>query len=226
DLSSNSNLSSIWCEDLTKLQTFSLYSTSNLSTVTLTNLAVRSVTITNSKLSSIFLSNLQYLTSLDLSSNPLLTRSILLNELPNVLTLDLSNCQFDSFPEEYLILQSLTTLKLNNNKLTSLPLTISDDLSNLKYIYLERNQFTHLPQPPLVHVKELYMTDNLLTNLNGISGYKSLEKLVLNYNLIGSIPVEIVGISNTLMSLTMTNNPLKHVANQFANMRRMQLLDA
>ncbi|CAM4955970.1 unnamed protein product [Rotaria socialis] len=113
-------------------------------------------------------------------------------DAPRMKHLDLFHCQFTSFPVSILTLTSLEILNMQYNKLSSLPVTISTDLADLKVLTLASNQLKgNIIQPPLIYLRELDMSSNSLTIVDDIGEYRLLEKLVLDSNAIKSIAVEL-----------------------------------
>lgn len=87
--------------------------------------------------------------------------------------------------------QNLQALKLNENKLTDLPLTISITLTRLE---LKENKFTLIPQIvfSLENLITLILTDNKITEIPPtISNLTNLEYLYLSNNNISVVPQSI-----------------------------------
>ncbi|CAM2712077.1 unnamed protein product [Rotaria socialis] len=113
------------------------------------------------------------------------------------------------------------------NKLSSLPVTISTDLADLKVLTLASNQLKgNIIQPPLIYLRELDMSSNSLTIVDGIGEYRLLEKLVLDSNAIKSIAVEIMKLSTVLQSLSIRSNQLTSIPHSLTNMRALQYIYA
>ncbi|CAF3075641.1 unnamed protein product [Rotaria sp. Silwood2] len=227
-INSNQELTSITAKNVTTLRFLSIYNADQLKAANFTNLTdVTSVTLSqHPALESISLADLPRLTAVYINENPHL-QTLLFTNTPQVNQIDLSNCQLTSFPISILTLTSLTTLKMPFNQLSSLPTTISTDLPKLTVLDLSNNRFQgNIIQPPLIYVSELYLANNLLTTLNGIREYKSLQKLVLDYNRITVIPLEIMKISPILQYLWITSNPLSTIPYTMTNMRSLKSIFA
>ncbi|CAF3460811.1 unnamed protein product [Rotaria socialis] len=148
-------------------------------------------------------------------------------DAPRMKHLDLLHCRLTSFPVSILTLTSLEILNMQYNKLSSLPVTISTDLADLKVLTLASNQLKgNIIQPPLIYLRELDMSSNSLTIVDGIGEYRLLEKLVLDSNAIKSIAVEIMKLSTVLQSLSIRSNQLSSIPHSLTNMRALQYIYA
>ena len=101
-------------------------------------------------------------------------------------SLDLSNNQLSSLPQEIGKLTSLQSLDLSSNQLSSLPQEIVK-LTSLQSLYLSYNQLSSLPQ----EIVEL----------------TSLQSLDLSYNQLSSLPPEIVKLEQ-LKTIDLRGNPI------------------
>jgi Leucine-rich repeat (LRR) protein len=111
-------------------------------------------------------------------------------------------------------------LLLPSNQLYPLPSTLSTDLPNLKILSPVSNRFQgQLMQPALIYVRELYINNNSLATLDK---YQSLQILTLNSNEISQISTDIMSLSSTLQSLSITSNPLIDIPYSMTNMRSSQ----
>ncbi|CAF3694475.1 unnamed protein product [Rotaria sordida] len=200
-ITDSAQLKSIILKKFSKLNTFELYSLSNLELVSFENTPV--------------------LSTVTIKTSPQL-KTISFVDVPSIKNLDLSGCQLTTFPESILTLKSLEKLVMTSNQLSTLPLTLSTDLPNLRILNLVNNKLQgNIFQPPLVYVRELYLSNNSLTSIDGIGKHKSLQRLELDYNRISSIPLEIMKLSPTLMRMTITYNPLNHIPFAMTNMRSL-----
>ena len=209
-------LQNLYLDDAKLLKTIKLKTASSLSTIQF---------ISSLNLESVTFENLPLLNSVKVITSPLL-KTILFYDVPSINTIDLTGCQLKTFPESLLTLKSLTTLTLTSNQLSSLPSTLSDDLPNLKILYLVNNNFQgNIFQTPLIYIRELYLNNNTFTSIDGIGEYKSLQQLEMNFNQISTIPLEILKLTSILTKLSFNNNQLfKGVPYQLANMRSLTSL--
>ncbi|CAF4396717.1 unnamed protein product, partial [Rotaria magnacalcarata] len=103
---------------------------------------------------------------------------------------------------------------------------MSADLPDLKILNLANNRFKGTTiRPPLVYLRELDMSFNSLTTLDGIGEYRPLEILVLYSNAIKSIAVEIMKLSTVLQSLCIRSNQLSSIPYSTTNMRALKFID-
>src|SRR3989338_3553282 len=105
--------------------------------------------------------------------------------------LDLRSSNIISLPDELLLLTSLQTLNLYNNRLTSIPDNLGYLLTNLLYLRLNCNQLTSIPDSlgQLDSLVKLSLDDNRLTSVpDSLGQLKSLRKLYLNNNRLTSVP--------------------------------------
>ncbi len=152
----------------------SIFSTTDCSTVTSTQLAIiSSLELANQNLSSLQSDDFEKLTSLE--------------EL-NLFDNDLTRLPRGVFDD----LTSLTHLRLYNNDLTTLPDDVFDDLTSLEHIRLNNNQLEWLPPdlfegPPL---KTLHLESNdplACIHASQFDGLSSLTLLRLNGTQLGNI---------------------------------------
>ena len=110
-------------------------------------------------------------------------------------------------------LSNLKDLYLNRNDLSSLPEDIFDGLSNLEALYLTRNDLSSLPEDTfdgLSKLQNLYLNQNDLSSLpeDIFDGLSNLEDLYLSQNNLSSLSEDIFdGLSN-LEALHLTQNDL------------------
>ncbi|CAF0835726.1 unnamed protein product [Rotaria sordida] len=223
-ISSNTELVSLDIENLSSLQTISITNSAQLKNITLKKFSrLDSLQLNSlSNLELISFENAPLLSTITITSSPRL-KTISFFDLPSIKNLDLSGCQLTTFPESILKLKSLTKLVMTSNQLSALPLTLSTDLPYLQVLNLVNNKFQeNIFQPPLVYIRELYLSNNSLTSIDGIGNYKSLQQLELNFNKISSIPLEIMKLSSTLTGITINYNLLNRIPYPMANMRSLK----
>ncbi|CAF1007321.1 unnamed protein product [Didymodactylos carnosus] len=201
----------------------------NLNTLKLNDLSYLSAiqVSKNPQLTTVTLINLSFLSVLDLSMNLNLTE-LTVDNLQKLYSLDLSYCQLEIFPETILKLSSLEILRLQYNRLTSLPEQLSTSLPKLKVLYLSSNKFQGqlpLKLPVLANLKELYLSRNQLTTLETIGQYQQLSILNADFNNITAIPMEIMQLLLTLQNLDLHQNSLTSVPYQMSNMAKLQTLN-
>jgi internalin A len=133
---------------------------------------------------------------------------ILLNLESKPSSLDLSSLGLAQLPPSIGQLESLTTLNLDNNQLTTLPSPIAK-LGNLKWLYLSRNKLLQIP-PEIGQLHSLiflYLNNNHLTELpSEIEKLRSLQLLDLRRNQLVKLPIEITELGS-LEKLYLHDNP-------------------
>jgi Leucine-rich repeat (LRR) protein len=156
---------------------------------------------------------LETLTNLNLSCNMLTCLpSCFGTYLRNLVLLILSNNQLETIPS-LSNCASLTSLYINDNRLTALPEGI-DTLTQLEVINASGNELTYLPENigQLTNIRELKLSRNKLSSLPasfvGLSGLIYLE---LNYNEFTNIPDEIHALP-LLFTAYMNNNKIRNAA--------------
>ncbi|WP_158848522.1 leucine-rich repeat-containing protein kinase family protein [Algibacter sp. L1A34] len=154
-------------------------------------------------------------------------------------------CGLEEFPEEIISLsETLEVLDLSDNKLTSLPESISQ-LKNLRIIFFARNNFTEFPKvlakcpnlnmigfksnqiktlpekafPPLLNW--LILTDNKIEKLpKSIGDCTLLQKCALAGNLIEELPIEMKACVN-LELIRFSANQLKSIPEWFFELPKL-----
>lgn len=127
--------------------------------------------------------------------------------------------QISKFPQ-------LTTLALNANDLTMLPLVLGD-LSNLKKLNLGDNQFNVFPRVicTLFKLEELFLDENQLSSIpEEIGELTNLNILDLNHNQFTAFPNPI-GRLSSLEILYLSNNALETLSDPIGNLTNLSKLD-
>lgn len=126
------------------------------------------------------------LKKINLSNNKFELDDSFIDIFPNLTDIVLRECFLTKIPESFSKLSQLTVLNLGNNKLSSLP----DSLSNtIEHLNLENNVFTVIPKciHSLIHLRELDLSDNAIQNITDLMNLKDLRKLYMTNNIIESI---------------------------------------
>ncbi len=130
-------------------------------------------------------------------------------------SLDLNNLRINELTglREIEHIESVTTIRLDHNRLTSLPQEIFHGLNRLYQLHLDNNQLTTLPQEifqGLNSLQELYLGNNQLTTLpKGIfQGLNSLQLLYLDNIRLTTLPQGIFQGLDRLGLLHLGNNQL------------------
>jgi leucine-rich repeat protein SHOC2 len=223
-VNSNKQLSSISMENIPLIESLSINYAESLKAMTFKNLNSLNAFNSTSYYALEFVSfeNTPWLTVINLSGNSRF-QTVSFTNAPRMKQLDLSSCQFTSFPSSILTLTSLEILNMQSNQLSLLPPTLSTDLPNLKVLNLANNRFQgNIIQPPLLYIRELDMSRNSLTTLDSISEYGLLERLLLDGNQIKSISLDIMKISPILQFLSIQANQLSSIPYSMVNMRSLK----
>ncbi|XP_051259246.1 leucine-rich repeat-containing protein 40 [Dicentrarchus labrax] len=154
------------------------------------------------------LGQLENLTELDLSNNHL-------NDLPSSLgcliclqKLNLCNNKLSCLPDSLAQLTNVKLLDCSNNQLTDIPASLSEMLA-MEQLYLRHNKLCLLPKLPAPVLKELYVGNNQIEQLEmeQLACLTAISLLELRDNKIKTLPEEITLLS-TLTRLDLTNNDI------------------
>ena len=109
--------------------------------------------------------------------------------------------------------KKLDTLDLIRKQIQRIPSGLDKfDLSNLKFLYLEGNIISFLPEdffPSLASLEWLDLRNNTLCEIpRNIGEHKKLKTLLLGRNQLKFLPAEL-GLVKTLTGLNLSDNPLK-----------------
>uniref|UniRef100_A0A669DUI5 Leucine-rich repeat-containing protein 40 n=1 Tax=Oreochromis niloticus TaxID=8128 RepID=A0A669DUI5_ORENI len=168
---------------------------------------------------------LENLRSLTLQQNLLENLPEDLGQLVNLTELDVSSNQLKSLPSSFGCLVSLQKVNLchnqlsglpdnvklldcSDNQLTEIPASLSEMLA-LEQLYLRHNKLRLLPKLPAPALKELYVGNNQIEQLQTeqLSCLSAISLLELRNNKIKIVPEEITLLS-TLTRLDLTNNDI------------------
>lgn len=175
---------------------------------TLKNL--RSLTLQQNQMESLpeELGQLENLTELDVSNNHLMALPSTLGCLSCLQKLNLNHNKLSSLPDSLAQLKNVKLLDCSNNQLTDIPVSLSEMLA-LEQLYLRHNKLHLLPQLPAPSLKELYVGNNQIEQLEAeqLSSLTAISLLELRDNKIKSLPEQITLLS-TLTRLDLTNNDI------------------
>ena len=172
------------------------------------------------------ISNLKYLSELDLSWNQLNSLPDNFGNLQNLVNLELDDNQLSSLPDNFGNLQNLSDLFLNSNQLSSLPESFGN-LQSLSDFDLSWNQLTSLPESfgNLQSLSNLSLSDNQLSSLpENFGNLQSLSDLGLSDNQLSSLP-ESFGNLQSLYRLYLSNNQLSSLPESFGNLQSLNRLN-
>ncbi|MEZ0485070.1 leucine-rich repeat domain-containing protein [Fibrella aquatica] len=163
-----------------------------------------------------------------------------LGKLSRLTRLSASKCELTSLPASIGQLTSLTSLSVDTNQLTALPASVGQ-LTALKQLNVSLNQLTSLAGElgtlpnlkiiaafgnsigrfpvHLIHVQDLYLSNNQLTTLPGSIGVmKHLRQLFIDENPITALPNEIEQL-DSLRTLVLGGNQLTTLPSSIGSLR-------
>ncbi|XP_069574606.1 leucine-rich repeat-containing protein 40 [Brachyistius frenatus] len=154
------------------------------------------------------LGQLENLTELDLSTNRLRVLPSGLGRLGALQKVNLCHNQLTCLPDSLAQLTNVKLLDCSNNQLTDIPASLSEMVS-LEQLYLRHNKLRLLPQLPVPCLKELYVGNNQIEQLEAeqLASLSAISLLELRDNKIRVLPEQIAGLS-TLTRLDLANNDI------------------
>ncbi len=171
-----------------------------------------------------------------------------LTQISSLVSLELTENDLTSLPDNFFHLSNLQHLNLGHNKLTNLPM-IFGNLTRLQTLYLHRNQLESLPESfghlsDLLHLniennqlrtlpesfgklhnlRELFLVNNQLQELPESFGHlHSLQKLFLRDNQLRTLPESFWQLHN-LRELSLWNNQLQSLPERIGQLQQLQRL--
>lgn len=154
------------------------------------------------------LGQLVNLTELDVSSNQLKSLPSSFGCLVSLQKVNLCHNQLSGLPDSLARLTNVKLLDCSDNQLTEIPASLSEMLA-LEQLYLRHNKLRLLPKLPAPALKELYVGNNQIEQLQTeqLSCLSAISLLELRNNKIKIVPEEITLLS-TLTRLDLTNNDI------------------
>lgn len=154
------------------------------------------------------LGQLENLTELDLSDNQLKGLPSSFGCLISLQKVNLCHNQLSRLPDSLAQLTNVKLLDCSNNQLTEIPESLSEMLA-LEQLYLRHNKLRLLPKLPAPALKELYIGNNQIEQLQTeqLSCLTAISLLELSNNKIKMVPEQITLLS-TLTRLDLTNNDI------------------
>lgn len=141
----------------------------------------------------------------------------------NLVEIFLDNCFLETVPVDIGVLVSLENVWLSSNKLSTLPTTVKY-LSNVVGIWLNDNAFTRLPPLPL-NIETVYLFNNPLSSISGISNYPAITKLSLQECSLTALPDEVSRLKH-LRVLECHNNAITELPASLGVLPHLQHLSA
>uniref|UniRef100_G3NBF2 Leucine rich repeat containing 40 n=1 Tax=Gasterosteus aculeatus aculeatus TaxID=481459 RepID=G3NBF2_GASAC len=175
---------------------------------TLKNLC--SITLQQNQLESLpdEMGQLEKLTHLDLSHNHLKGLPVSLGHLSCLQKLNVCHNELSCLPASLAQLTNVKLLDFSNNQLTDIPATLSE-MPALEQLYLRHNKLRVLPKLVAPTLKELYVGNNRIEEMETelLTSLTAISVLELRDNKIKILPEEITSL-NTLTRLDLTNNDI------------------
>ncbi|KAM7012999.1 leucine-rich repeat-containing protein 40 [Tautogolabrus adspersus] len=191
---------------------------------TLKNL--RSLTLQQNQLESLpeDLGILENLTELDLSNNNLKGLPSSLGHLTCLQKLNLCHNKLSCLPDSLAKLISVKLLDCSNNQLTDIPASLSE-MPVLEQIYLRHNKLRLLPKLTAPMLKELYVGNNQIEQLETeqLACLTAISLLELRDNKIKALPEQIT-LMSTLTRLDLTNNDISTLPASLSLLPNLQVL--
>ncbi|XP_068565455.1 leucine-rich repeat-containing protein 40 isoform X2 [Cebidichthys violaceus] len=195
---------------------------------TLKNLC--SITLQQNQLESLpdELGHLENLTQLDLSNNHLKGLPSSVGRLIRLQKLNLCHNNLSCLPATLAQLTNVKLLDCSNNQLTDIPASLSDMLA-LEQLYLRHNKLCLLPKLLAPALKELYVGNNSIEQLETeqeteqLACLTAISLLELRDNKIKILPEQITSLS-TLTRLDLTNNDITTLPASLSLLPNLKLL--
>ncbi|KAM8888929.1 leucine-rich repeat-containing protein 40 isoform 2-T2 [Synchiropus picturatus] len=148
------------------------------------------------------------LTELDVSNNQLSVLPSSLGHLTCLQKLHLQHNKLSCLPESLVQLTGVKVLDCSNNQITDIPPSLSK-MKALEQLYLRHNKIHSLPQLPAPSLKEFYIGNNQIEQLESeqLSSLSVISVLELRDNKIKSLPDQITAL-HSLSRLDLTNNDI------------------
>uniref|UniRef100_A0A3P8QL91 Leucine rich repeat containing 40 n=1 Tax=Astatotilapia calliptera TaxID=8154 RepID=A0A3P8QL91_ASTCA len=160
------------------------------------------------------LGQLANLTELDASSNQLKSLPSSFGCLVSLQKVNLCHNQLSGLPDSLARLTNVKLLDCSDNQLTEIPESLSEMLA-LEQLYLRHNKLRFLPKLPAPALKELYVGNNQIEQLQTeqLSCLTAISLLELRNNKIKIVPEEITLLSTLTPFSMMTHSSLSLLPN-------------
>ncbi|XP_071961374.1 uncharacterized protein [Antedon mediterranea] len=173
----------------------------------------------------------QWVTILDLSENRIssVDKSVF-SELVSLTGLNLAENQLTSVPQLGTVLQNLTTLILNHNRISSIDGAAIAMFPNMETLDLNFNEFTVIRNgsfPAINNIQRLYMNSNKISSIyeNAMINLTHLKTLKLNKNSVKKLPKDMFEPLANLTILELNKNRLRKVESlTFLKLKKLRVL--
>ena len=149
-------------------------------------------------------------------------RSYTFDMLQSLTELKLNDLKLSSLPNSIVCLQNLRKLDLSNNDFVEIPPVVCK-LNNLEKLKMSYNKIKQIPSlKSLLHLKSLILENNRIEEIPAtIAELTNLNNLDLDFNLIKEIPKELCTLP-FLGHLYLRNNFIKEVPDEVCNLKELE----
>eukprot|EP01103_Thecamoeba_quadrilineata_P013814 TRINITY_DN3947_c0_g1_i2.p1 TRINITY_DN3947_c0_g1~~TRINITY_DN3947_c0_g1_i2.p1 ORF type:complete len:900 (+),score=173.30 TRINITY_DN3947_c0_g1_i2:36-2735(+) len=150
----------------------------------------------------------------------------LARQLPNLYSLDVRSCRLKLVPPSISKLTSLQILRLEENKITTLPTVELACMKSLRELSLARNQLLRFPVESLKFLENLQIlvfSNNLLSVLPALDNLASLRHLQLDSNDFSTLPPQLCDLPS-LRILNLNSNKICIVPDHISRLTSLEEL--
>eukprot|EP01103_Thecamoeba_quadrilineata_P007426 TRINITY_DN17306_c0_g1_i1.p1 TRINITY_DN17306_c0_g1~~TRINITY_DN17306_c0_g1_i1.p1 ORF type:complete len:1578 (-),score=323.38 TRINITY_DN17306_c0_g1_i1:79-4812(-) len=151
----------------------------------------------------------------------------LARQLPNLTILDIKSCRLKAVPPAISKITSLQTLRLEENRIATLPTVEWATMKNLRELNLARNQIIRFPVESIKHIESLQtciMTANQLSTLPPLDSLTSLRHLQLDANDFSAFPPQLCDLT-AIRILNLSSNKISTISDQISRLISLEELN-
>eukprot|EP01103_Thecamoeba_quadrilineata_P010189 TRINITY_DN2125_c1_g2_i1.p1 TRINITY_DN2125_c1_g2~~TRINITY_DN2125_c1_g2_i1.p1 ORF type:complete len:1272 (+),score=274.58 TRINITY_DN2125_c1_g2_i1:40-3855(+) len=146
--------------------------------------------------------------------------------MPGLYSLDVKGCRLKLLPQNISKLTSLHVLRLEDNRITSLPTVELASMKNLREFNLARNQLLRFPVESLKWIENLtcfVMNSNQLSSLPPMDNLLALRQLHLESNEFTTFPSQVCDLPS-LRVLQLSNNRISSICDSVSKLTLLEEL--